>query len=143
MTENYWPQSKEDLVKYIDAKIAQHHNYNTSALAMAEVAIAAFNYVAKELGTTGFQASFAGIEFLANTRNIKGPFSIVEARDLTYPQYNIEQNMYKQIEEWMPWAIQQCKKNLAEKNREHVGVNVWKHWEDMAALESQYPTKTE
>lgn len=136
------PNSFEELITYISDKVNAKHTYQSSADAMWEISLAAFNFAAEELGTTGWQASHAELMFLAKSRRINGPFAIVSGQDLLYPQYDIASKVEKYIDSWMPWAIQQCKQKLETEDRKYVADSVWQHWQNMAFLEDAYPMPT-
>lgn len=51
------PKSTGELVSYINGLVMQKHDYGTCVYAISLSAVAAYNYVAHELGVTGFQAS--------------------------------------------------------------------------------------
>jgi len=58
-----WPATAKELEETIAGYVNGKHTYDTAALAMSLAATAAFNYVAKVLGTTGFQAGYAAADF--------------------------------------------------------------------------------
>jgi Cu2+-containing amine oxidase len=58
-----WPATAKELEETIAGYVNGTHTYDTAALAMSLAATAAFNYVAKVLGTTGFQAGCAVADF--------------------------------------------------------------------------------
>ena len=45
-----------ELSDYIESLVQQEHDYGTCVYAMSMAATSAFNYVAHQLGVTGFQA---------------------------------------------------------------------------------------
>ena len=59
-----------ELSDYIESLVQQEHDYGTCVYAMSMAATAAFNYVARRLGVTGFQASCADMDVLRRTRRI-------------------------------------------------------------------------
>lgn len=82
-----WPKSMKELTGYVNTLVKRPHDYSTSAYAMSMAAVATFNYVAHELGTTGFQAGYAQMDFLRRERGMKHGFQILNYADLLYPQY--------------------------------------------------------
>lgn len=58
-----WPATMAELEETISGYVNGKHTYDTAALAMSLAATATFNYVAKVLGTTGFQAGCAVADF--------------------------------------------------------------------------------
>ena len=82
-----WPETTDELVEYIDGLTEREHDYATCVYAMSMAAVAAFYYVAKKLGVTGFQASMADMDVLRRTRHIEHGFYLREYEDLLYPQY--------------------------------------------------------
>lgn len=89
--------TSEQLQKYIDELVGMRHDYGTCAYAMSLAATAAFNFVAHQLGTTGFQAGCADLDFLRRSRSIDGPFIFLKAEDAIYPQYDIR----GKVNEWL------------------------------------------
>lgn len=125
-----------ELSDYIESLVQQEHDYGTCVYAMSMAATAAFNYVARRLGVTGFQASCADLDVLRRTRRIKGPFMLVDANNMLYPQYSIERDVREALNKWAHWAGDEARKLLAQDN-EHTSPNVIKHWKMLAALAPQ------
>lgn len=69
--------------------------YSQCAEAMAEMAEKAFDLAARTLGVTGWQASYAQLEFLRRSRDIEGPFGIYTMSDALYPQYDLFERLEK------------------------------------------------
>ena len=130
MEKEYWPESLEELTEFIKSKTTEDHDYNSASDAMWQIALAAFNYAARELGTTGFQASTAELMFLAKSRNIDGPFAIIEAKDMLFPQYDIEAKVENYLDKWSPWAAQRAKEFL--ESRPDAAPEVRQHWQMLA-----------
>ena len=82
-----WPANEEEMLKIIRAVIYRSHDYGTCVYAMSIASEAAFNWAARSLGVTGFQASCADMDILRRTRQFKGGFQIVDYNNLLYPQY--------------------------------------------------------
>lgn len=140
MTEN--PKTLEELVKYIEAQKAlsdaagtDAEGYGAAAQYVANVAVAAFNFAAHEEGITGFQASWADLEFLAKVRNLKGPFAILDSEKMLYPQYPTAVEQAREYEEeWKPWLAKEAKRLMTVRKQEEVAPRVWAHWEKLAAF---------
>jgi len=128
--KEYWPESLEELTEFIKSKTTENHDYNSASDAMWQVALAAFNYAVREMGTTGFQASTAELMFLAKSRNIDGPFALVTGKDLLYPQYDIESKVERYVDEWTPWAAEKAKELL--QSRPDAAPAVRLHWQMLA-----------
>lgn len=122
----------EELAAYIDSLVKGKHTYGTCAYAMALAAQAAFEYVARELGTTGFQCSCADLAFLGKVRNINGPFILLKASDALYPQYDLHQKLNEAMREWQPWLKEEAQKRLAV--QEGAASGVVAHWEKLAGV---------
>ena len=78
--------SAEQLADYVGALVDRPHDYGTCVYAMSMAAVAAFNYVAHELGVTGFQASCADLDILRRTRDLEWG-RVQDFTNLLYPQY--------------------------------------------------------
>jgi len=137
MTEKEMRESKvpffetlEELVDYITSLKDMEHDYGTAAYAMSMAATATFNYMASELGTTGFQASCADLDVLRRTRQIKGPMMLIDADRALYPQYNILNDVCKFLKSNEDWMASEAKKRL-EENRDAC-EKVQEHWRKLA-----------
>lgn len=80
-------KTMEELNGYIDQLVQRPHDYGTCVYAMSMAAVAAFNYVAGQLGVSGFQASCAEMDILRRTRSLEMGFSIIDWSNVLYPQY--------------------------------------------------------
>ena len=154
--ETPWPKTEEELLAYIrealsfdtpgevpedPREMAEDPDwskaYNDSADALWKCALAAFNYAAHQVGASGWQASYAELRFVGESRGLKGPFALLDANDMLYPQYDIRRKVEKYLEEWRPWAIEQAREKLAEnEDKELAGLGaaprVREHWEGLA-----------
>ena len=134
-----WPKTKIQLEQYIDSLVIKDHTYGTCAYAVSMAAVAAFNYVAGQLGITGFQSSCADMDVIRRTRGIKGPFMIIKGEDALYPQYDLPARLEKAMEEWKPWLKEEATKKLAGGGNAHP--NVIGHWEELSAMEVEGETE--
>ncbi len=87
-----WPETMEALAGYIEDLVKRDHDYGTCVYAMSMAATAAFYYVSKQLGVTGFQASCADMDILRRTRGLTMGFRILNYENLLYPQYCDEEH---------------------------------------------------
>lgn len=126
------PHTTEELASLIDAFTNRSHDYGTCVYAMSIVAEAGFNLMAHIVGASGFQASCADLDIVRRTRLLDGPFALIDANDMLYPQNDIYGKAEKLLEGWKPWAAEEAKKKLAE-SPEHVHPEVKQHWEMLAA----------
>ena len=127
---NPWPLTEKQLLEYIVSLIDRGHDYGTCCYAMSLAAVAAFNYVAGKLGVTGFQSSCADLDFLRRTRSMKGPFIILKAEDMVFPQYDLPGRLREAMDEWQPWVKEQAEKHLEETDMAHPIVIA--HWKMLA-----------
>jgi len=130
-----WPDTLEALNEYITSLVERKHDYGTCVYAMSLAATAAFYHVSSKLGVTGFQASCADLDFLRRTRSMDGPFIILKAEDMLYPQYNLPEKLREAMDSWKEWAAEECAKKL-EKSGEQAHPNVKAHWERLASHKS-------
>lgn len=126
-----WPESIEELVAYIRSLTDREHDYGSVCYAMSMAAVAAFQYVAKKEGCTGFQASCADLDIIRRTRLIKGPFMLIKGEDMLYPQYDLHEKLNEAMDNWKEWAAEECAKKLTEVPDAHPDVIA--HWEMLAA----------
>lgn len=127
--EDPWPYTEKQLTEYIASLINRPHDYGTCVYAMSLAASAAFNYIAHQLGVTGFQSSCADLDFIRRTRSLKGPFILLKAEDALYPQCDPAEKLAEAMEKWKPWLKEQAEENLADKD--HAHPNVIAHWEKL------------
>ena len=125
------PDSVEELAQYVESLVDRNHCYGTCVYAMSLAATAAFNFVVRRLGATGFQASCADLDILRRTRRLDGPFILIKAENDLYPQYDNVADLRAAREKWRPWVIEQAKKKLAESSDAHPDVLA--HWRRLAA----------
>ena len=86
------PNNVKELTEYVNSLVKREHDYGTCVYAMSLAATATFNYVARQLGVTGFQASCADLDILRRTRRMEQGFRIVDYNKLLYPQYLDSEN---------------------------------------------------
>ena len=127
-------ETVEELSGYIESVVEREHDYGTCCYAMSMAATAAFNFVAKRLGVTGFQASCADLDILRRTRSLDGPFIIIKGQDELYPQYNNVKRLQDARAEWKGWLADEAAKRLEE--TDHAHPNVVAHWEWLAGRSS-------
>src|SRR3990167_6258094 len=84
-----WPDNEQELMQIVNAVINRSHNYGTCVYAMSIAGEAAFNFAARKLCVTGFQASCADMDILRRTRQLKGGFALLKYEDFLYPQYRL------------------------------------------------------
>ena len=126
------PETAAELVEYIESLVERDHDYGTCCYAMSLAATAAFMHVAHKLGVTGFQAGCADLDVLRRTRRLDGPFIILKAEDMLYPQYDLQQRLREAMNEWGEWAAKEAQKKLEEHNG-HAHPDVLARWERLAA----------
>lgn len=130
--EKPWPKTEEELLAIIREHDSKQHDYGSVAESLVQVTLATFNYFASKHGMTGFQASWAEMKFLRLSRNLKGPFGIIDGTNLLYPQYDLRKKLEEWIEEWKPEIGKMAKKELVEMT-DPPHPKVLAHWEMMAA----------
>ena len=131
-------ESIDDLKKFITTMEQNGQSYDTAPYAVALASYATFMYMAGRLGISGFQASWADMQFLKRTRNMKDGFRILDYSELFYPQYEDKFNlsMDKLIEENIeylrPKAIELLEKNKNDDGSYSAHEEVVKHWKRIA-----------
>lgn len=113
------------------------HDYNTSGISMAIASQLAFNFVARHVGATGFQASYAALHAYGKVMHVKGPFGIIKADEYLYPQYVPEATLAEWREKWSPWLKEQAQARLDENEDYTAADRVVKHWRELAAWEPE------
>jgi hypothetical protein len=125
-----WPYTMEQLIEYVRSVTERQHDYGTCCYAMSLAASAAFNYVAHQLGVTGFQSSCADLDFIRRSRCLHGPFMIIKAQDFLYPQYDPRGKLEEAAADWAGWFKEEAAKKLAEGFDAHPDVLA--HWKKLA-----------
>lgn len=125
-----WPKTAEELTAYIATLVDRQHDYGTCVYAMSLASVAALNYVAGQLGVSGFQASCADLDILRRTRSMEGPFMIIKVEDELYPQYNLREKVDEFIVSQREWLREQAKAKLAKTRSGNPRVIA--HWEALA-----------
>lgn len=125
------PKTRRELDAYIHGLVDRQHDYGTCVYAMSMAAVAAYNYVAHQLGVTGFQASCADLDILKRTRGMKYGFRLVDYENLLYPQYADKIHGYWDlVAEQRDHLRVEAKRLLAEGGQ--VAPEVRRHWEFLA-----------
>lgn len=123
-------QNVAELSEYIESLVKREHDYGTCVYAMSMAAVAAFNYVAHELGVTGFQASCADMDILRRTRSLAGPAMLLDGENLLYPQYDLQKRVADWIANCGPWLAEEATKKLADSPGAHP--QIIEHWQRLA-----------
>lgn len=137
------PDTPEQLLALIEQLVNRDHDYGTCVYAMSLAAVAAYEYVARQLGVTGFQSSCADMDIIRRNRRLDGPFMLVIGNDALYPQYNIPEKVTSFLRDIRPWLGEQAREKLAEQETITIGhahPDVVNHWK---ALDIQNPKKAE
>ena len=126
--------SEEELIAYIRGLVDRPHDYGTCVYAMSMAAVAAFKYVSKKLGVTGFQASCADLDILRRTRGWEWG-KLLDFDELLYPQYCDEEH-FPSVATLLEKHADELAKRARQKIEETGGKahpNVLKHWQRLAA----------
>ncbi len=126
-----WPKSKKELTAYIDKLADQNHDYGTCVYAMSMAAVAAFNYIAHKLGTTGFQAGCATLDIVRRNNLIKGPFMIVRMEDEL--NGSVIEKAQEFIAESRVWLRGEARKRMSEMGG-YVHPDVFHRWIELATF---------
>lgn len=128
------PNSLNELKTEIEMLIGPGNDYGEAVYAVSLAAVATFNFMARKLGITGFQASCADLDILRRTRNMENGFKILDFDKLLYPQYIEEFNITheKLLKDNIKHLSLAAKKKLEEHNDFPAHPNVVKHWEKIA-----------
>lgn len=132
------PKTQDELNAYIEGLLSGEHDYNSAADAMAKAAVATFNFMGSAFGVTGFQASWAGLQFIEMTRGMEHGFIILDGKNLLYPQYDLHEQLDRWIAKTRPTLAPEAKRLLAEEAKWSDGPtahpDVLAHWRALAAL---------
>ncbi len=131
------PENIDQLTSFIIMLVERQHEYGTCPYAMSIAAEATFNYIARQLGATGFQTSCGDMDFIRRTRHFKHGYSITDYSKLLYPQYLNDEyfpNWKQLIEKNKEHLAKTAKEFLAEKDSDSVHKEVLAHWKCLANL---------
>lgn len=117
--------SMDELMDHLQQLIDQEHDYNTSAEALHDGTVACFNFLAGELGNSGFQASWAVLKFLGTVNYYEGPYAVIKASDRLYPQYS--NRIDEILISWNDWIKEQAQENLDD-HPDYTHPDVIAHW---------------
>lgn len=132
-----WPKTLDELNSYIKTLSEQNHDYGTCVYAMSMAAVATFYYMSHVVGSTGFQAGCAELDFLRRTRGYER-FFITNLADLMYPQYVDKFKNYGQlIAENAEWLVKEAKEMLSKSPNAHP--DVISHWQMLSKLKIAPP----
>lgn len=133
------PRTLTELSDYIQSLVGEEgegwRGYEASADAMWKAALAAFNLVSREVGATGFQASWAALKFYGEAMHVDCPFMVVRVEDALFPQYDIPGKVQGFIDESETWLREQAAEKLAAFEADPVH-----HWTDDDGVEHDTPT---
>lgn len=129
--------SMEELTKYINSLVNRPHDYGTCAYAMSMAATATFNYIARKLGVTGFQASCAEMDILRRTRGFEFG-KVVDYSRLLFPQYCNEDhfpsaNTLLNNPDILSELAKKARIQLEDKSNHPISESVKEHWRGIIA----------
>ena len=133
------PHDPDELVELIHSLTEFDHDggedgYEASADAMWKAALAAFEYAARRVGATGFQASWAALRFYGEAMHIDGPFGVYRLEDALYPQYDLHGRLTEFIEENRGWLREQARDKLNDAEMaSYAAPRVVAHWRKLVA----------
>lgn len=127
-----WPKTKEELMSIIDVELKKEHDYSTAAESPAIVAVAAFNFVATQLGITGFQAGWGELRFIQMSKGYEY-FILLNLDDCLYPQYDLHQKLEEfRTSKKAKAYLKDKAKELLKNEQEWTLSEVKAHWEKLA-----------
>lgn len=90
--------------------------YGKAVEAMWRSAYVTHEYVASQLGVTGFQHSMSSLTLLGALNGIDGPYMLITVNDVLYPQYDVVGRVaeFLNSEDVRKWLVEQAKEKLAE-----------------------------
>lgn len=121
--------------------------YNRSAEEIVERTLGAFRQACRDVGASGFQASWALMQVLWKGNAWDGPGVVIRAEDMVYPQYDLPSEKARQFEEreeTRQWIGEKAIALLTEHglwrdgtfiedaDPELVSLTVVEHWKQLA-----------
>lgn len=128
----------DELRAFVDR--LEKDDYGKVCYAISMACVALFNLLAHTEGITGFQASCADLDFIRRTRQMTGPFMILNGNDMLYPQLGLQRKVDEFVANNEQWAADEATKQLAAhaSPSSMVHPDVWAHWEALAAKRQPY-----
>ncbi len=109
--------------------------YGKCVEAMWRAGYLATEYVAGQLGVTGFQHSVAMLHLYGRAMHIDGPFMMLKVQDALYPQYDLPGRLQEFLDEQREWLAAQARERLAEYDAKPTHT-----WTDDEGVERTTPT---
>jgi len=131
------PKTQKELIKEIRGLLKRQHDYGSCVYAVSLSSVATFNYVANNLGITGFQAERAKLDILKRLRGMRDGFRILNYANLLYPQYCNEEHFpawRTLITKNLGRLKERANELLKEKREWPVHPNVERHWKWIISL---------
>lgn len=125
----------EELERYILDLAREDHDYGTAVYAMSMASVATYNYMARQLGVTGFQASCADLDIIKRTSGLK-VFTLVDYNNLLYPQsvsIFTDRRIDKDTHEYLKREAQKLLDRSTSKEVSGVATEVYEHWKMLVA----------
>ena len=138
-------KSKEELDVIIKFLSERKQDYGTCVYAMSIASVATFNYMSYVVGSTGFQASCADLNFLTRVRGYTNGFKVIDFNNVIYPQSFNNSEKFPNAEDILlanlePIALAVQKLiNKHKENKNYVSPEVLKHWRMIMDLAKKNP----
>lgn len=132
----YFPKTKEDFNKYLEELESKNHTYETITDALTDATLAFFNYFAVKHDMTGYQCSWAELQFLKKSRGMQAPFMIVDSSKMLYPQYDLHKDLDEFLEDSMDELSKIAKENL-DNNDGYISKRVLNRWKELVGYKKE------
>ena len=130
-------KTEKELTRYIRTLASRPHDYGTCVYAVSMASVATYNYMANQLGITGFQSGCADLDIIRRTRNIEN-FRIINYDDLLYPQIALDKDKFPSLPDLLykngKWLREDAIKLLKENKGNHIHPNVRRWWRQLSKL---------
>lgn len=123
--------SNKELVKFIDNLAASATDEETAVYATSLAAATVFMHMANAFGLDRRQCSIADMDLIRRLRLLDGPFTLIPAEKLLYPQTSdLRAELEACLQKWLPWAAAEARALLLTS----VNVNpaLVAHWRKLA-----------
>lgn len=122
----------DELTEFVRGLVDQPHDYGTCVHAMSMAAVAAMNYVAKQLNVSGFQHSCADMDILRRNRGLEWG-CVQNFENLLYPQFADRYPGWDQLLIQHRDTLAERARKLLEGDLSLVHPRVLAHWQKLAA----------
>jgi len=139
-------KTREELDAILNNLSTRKQDYGTCVYSVSIATVATYNYMNTVVGSSGFQAGCADIDFIARVRGLKNGFQIIDFSNVIYPLYfnNTEKfpnatDILLNNLEVIAIEVQKRLKDYKENGSKGIHPDVLNHWHMIMELAYKNP----